>query len=55
MCGGPGRYNAGAYPYFAPVSTLVIVQMFMFAWVEGRRWQDMKKPGRCNLQPHAGT
>ena len=52
---GTGRYNAGAYPYFAPVSTLFIVQMFMFAWVEFRRWQDMKKPGRCNPSPHAGT
>jgi len=40
------RYDAGKYSYFAPVSTLFIVQMVLFAWVEFRRWQDMIKPGR---------
>jgi len=53
--GGPAAqtpwYEAGAYPYFAPVSTLFIVQMFLFAWVEFRRWQDMIKPGSANQDP----
>ncbi len=39
-------YDAGKFEYFAPASTLTIIQFFLFAWVEIRRYQDMKAPGR---------
>lgn len=38
-------YDAGAGSYFAPPSTLFAIQLFLFAWVEGRRMQDYNKPG----------
>ena len=48
--GGPAArtpwFDAGKFNYFAPASTLTIIQFFLFAWVEVRRYQDMKKPGR---------
>ena len=46
--GGPAArtpwFNAGKFEYFAPASTLTIIQFFLFAWVEIRRYQDMKNP-----------
>ena len=49
--GGPAArtpwFEAGKFEYFAPASTLTIIEFFLFAWVEIRRYQDMKKPGRC--------
>ncbi len=33
------RYDAGAFEYFAPSSSLLAVELFLFAWVEGRRYQ----------------
>ena len=44
-------YEAGAYTYFAPPQTLFIVQLFLFAWVEARRYQDFVKPGSVNDDP----
>ena len=48
--GGPAAktpwFEAGKFEYFAPASTLTIIEFFLFAWVEIRRYQDMKKPGR---------
>jgi hypothetical protein len=44
-------YEAGAYKYFAPASSLFIVQLFLFAFVEARRYQDYKKPGSVNDDP----
>ncbi len=48
--GGPAArtpwYDAGKFEYFAPASTLTIIEFFLFAWVEFRRYQDMKAPGR---------
>ena len=45
-------FEAGAYKgYFAPSSTLVVVQFLLFAFVEARRYQDMKKPGSVNDDP----
>lgn len=53
--GGPAAkqawYEAGAYNYFAPASTLFAVQLFLFAWVEFRRLQDYNKPG-AHSSPH---
>ncbi len=49
--GGPAAatpwFKASDFTYFAPTSTLFIVELFLFAWVEVRRYQDMVKPGRC--------
>ncbi len=40
--GGPAAnvawFDAGKQEYFAPASTLFIVQMFLFGWAETRRW-----------------
>ena len=42
---------AGDFPYFAPASTLTIIEFILFAWVEVRRYQDMVKPGSTNQDP----
>lgn len=51
VAGGPAAatpwFDAGKFNYFAPSSSLFIVELFLFAWVEVRRYQDMVKPGRC--------
>jgi len=51
----PGKdvawYNAGSFPYFAPSSTLLGIQILLFAWVEIRRYQDYVKPGSANQDP----
>jgi hypothetical protein len=53
--GGPASkvpwYEAGAYTYFAPPSSLFIAQLFLFGWVEARRYQDMKSPGSASQDP----
>ena len=53
--GGPAAkvpwYEAGAYTYFAPASTLFIVQLFLFGWVEARRYQDYRNPGSASQDP----
>jgi len=50
--GGPAGqvpwFEAGAYKYFAPPQTLFIAQLFLFAFVEARRYQDYVKPGSAN-------
>ena len=45
LFGKQAWYDAGAGSYFAPSSTLFAIQLFLFAWVEGRRMQDYNKPG----------
>ena len=47
----PDARAAGDFPYFAPASTLTIVEFILFAWVEVRRYQDMVKPGSTNQDP----
>lgn len=53
--GGPAAatpwFKASDFTYFAPTSTLFIVELILFAWVEVRRYQDMMKPGRCAAAP----
>jgi hypothetical protein len=34
---------------FAPFGTLFTIQLILMGWVEGRRWQDMRKPGSTAL------
>lgn len=53
--GGPAAqvpwFEAGKYEYFAPPSALFAVMMILFAWVEMRRLQDIRKPGSANQDP----
>jgi len=53
--GGPAGqvpwFEAGAYEYFAPAKSLFIAQLFLFAFVEARRYQDYVKPGSANQDP----
>ena len=53
--GGPAAkvpwYEAGAYTYFAPASSLFIAQLFLFGWVEARRYQDYRAPGSASQDP----
>eukprot|EP00879_Flechtneria_rotunda_P003223 GHRR01003446.1.p1 GENE.GHRR01003446.1~~GHRR01003446.1.p1 ORF type:complete len:259 (+),score=104.03 GHRR01003446.1:82-858(+) len=53
--GGPAAqtpwFAAGTYDYFAPPKALFAVMMFLFAWVEIRRLQDIRKPGSVNQDP----
>merc|ERR1711920_488517 len=40
--------NAGEYALkdsFSSFGTLIVIQIILMSWVEGRRWQDIKKPG----------
>lgn len=50
--GGPAGqvpwFEAGAFQYFAPAKSLFIAQLFLFAFVEARRYQDYVKPGSAN-------
>jgi light-harvesting complex I chlorophyll a/b binding protein 4 len=47
----PVWYDAGAVPYFAPASTLFIIEFLLFHYVEVRRWQDIKYPGSVSEDP----
>jgi len=44
-------YEAGAFTYFAPAKSLFIAQLFLFAFVEARRYADYQKPGSVNDDP----
>merc|ERR1712039_337427 len=40
--------NAGEYASkgsFSSFGTLIVIQIILMSWVEGRRWQDIRKPG----------
>ncbi|KAI5066125.1 hypothetical protein GOP47_0018749 [Adiantum capillus-veneris] len=41
-------YDAGKVEYFAPASTLFVIEFILFHYVEVRRWQDIKYPGSVN-------
>jgi light-harvesting complex I chlorophyll a/b binding protein 2/light-harvesting complex I chlorophyll a/b binding protein 4 len=53
--GGPAAqvpwFDAGKFEYFASADALFGVQMLLFAWVELRRLQDIRKPGSVNQDP----
>ncbi|KAF8068420.1 LHCA4 [Scenedesmus sp. PABB004] len=53
--GGPAAqvpwFEAGKYEYFAPPQALFASMMFLFAFVEFRRLQDIRKPGSVNQDP----
>lgn len=44
-------FTAGDYNYGVDNRTLLAIEVFLFAWVELRRYQDMKKPGSTNQDP----
>lgn len=48
---GHDWFTAGSQEYFADSKTLFAIQMFLMAWVEIRRLQDMRKPGSANQDP----
>jgi hypothetical protein len=48
---GQDWFKAGEQQYFADAKTLFAIQFFLMAWVELRRYQDMKKPGSANQDP----
>lgn len=47
----PVWYDAGDAKYFAPASTLFIIEFLLFHYVEVRRWQDIKYPGSTSEDP----
>lgn len=47
----PCRFDAGKFDYGVDNRTLLAIEVFLFAWVELRRYQDMKKPGAVNQDP----
>ncbi|GAX85975.1 hypothetical protein CEUSTIGMA_g13391.t1 [Chlamydomonas eustigma] len=53
--GGPAAevpwFDQKTFQYYAPPSTLFIVMMFLFSWVEINRYQDMRNPGSVNQDP----
>ncbi|XP_022929235.1 photosystem I chlorophyll a/b-binding protein 6, chloroplastic isoform X1 [Cucurbita moschata] len=48
-------YDAGTREYFADPTTLLVAQLGLMGWVEGRRWADMVNPGSVDVDlklPH---
>ena len=48
---GHDWYTAGSQKYFADPKTLFVIQLFLFAFVEFRRLQDIKIPGSASDDP----
>ncbi|CAK9883118.1 unnamed protein product [Sphagnum jensenii] len=51
LINAPLWYDAGKVDYFAPASTLFVIEFILFHYVEVRRWQDIKYPGSVNQDP----
>eukprot|EP00271_Cylindrocystis_brebissonii_P013081 TRINITY_DN32655_c0_g1_i1.p1 TRINITY_DN32655_c0_g1~~TRINITY_DN32655_c0_g1_i1.p1 ORF type:complete len:252 (-),score=46.89 TRINITY_DN32655_c0_g1_i1:452-1207(-) len=47
----PKWYDAGKAEYFAPASTLFVIEFLLFHYVEVRRWQDIRFPGSVSEDP----
>ncbi|CAH9080332.1 unnamed protein product [Cuscuta europaea] len=47
----PSWYTAGEQEYFTDKTTLLVVQLALIGWAEGRRWADIVKPGSVNMDP----
>lgn len=47
----PVWFDAGKAEYFAPASTLFVIEFLLFHYVEVRRWQDIKNPGSVSEDP----
>ena len=48
---GVNWVDAATYDYFAPAGSLFVAQMFLFAWVENKRWADIANPGSQAQDP----
>lgn len=44
-------YDAGEKEYFADPLTLLVAQMALMGWAEGRRWADLVRPGSVDIEP----
>lgn len=51
LINAPLWYDAGKVEYFAPASTLFVIEFILFHYVEIRRWQDIKYPGSVSQDP----
>jgi len=53
--GGPAAatkwFDHAQFEYYAPISTLTMMGLFLSAWVEIRRYMDIIKPGSVNQDP----
>ncbi|GAQ79026.1 light harvesting chlorophyll a b-binding protein [Klebsormidium nitens] len=47
----PLWFDAGKAEYFAPASTLFLVELILMGWVEGRRYYDIVNPGSVYQDP----
>merc|ERR1711998_628844 len=36
---------------YASFGTLLVIQLLLMSWAEGRRWQDIRKPGATSTPP----
>merc|ERR1719321_100582 len=36
---------------YTPFGTLLVIQLVLMSWAEGRRWQDIRKPGATSNPP----
>lgn len=48
-------YDAGSREYFTGPTTLLVAQLGLMGWVEGRRWADLLNPGSVDVDlklPH---
>jgi len=43
--------DANVFSYYAPPGSLFVAQMFLFAWVENKRWGDINNPGSQAQDP----
>uniref|UniRef100_A0A7S4X4T0 Chlorophyll a-b binding protein, chloroplastic n=3 Tax=Mesostigma viride TaxID=41882 RepID=A0A7S4X4T0_MESVI len=48
-------YEAPLVDYQADWKTLLVVQLVLHAWVEGRRWADFHSPGSANADPFGNS
>lgn len=48
-------YEAGDFKYFAPSTSLFVVQLLLMGWAEIRRSQDIKNPGSVAKDPVFGA
>ncbi|KAI9072875.1 hypothetical protein K1719_045171 [Acacia pycnantha] len=44
-------YDAGAREYFADPTKLLVVQLGLMGWVEGRRWAEMINQASVDIEP----
>jgi hypothetical protein len=48
---GVNWVDASVFSYYAPAGSLFVAQLLLFAWVENKRWADIKNPGSQAQDP----